>query len=209
MYQKWPNKIVPFVVSHDGPFGLGPQTQCNNIERVYSRAIAFSNRRCSVLLESLLPNHCYVQRAYLYVQASLLDPVLLPPSHVSTVLLLFCILSALGRARTYWGVGTWTCLVVVRVAGTHSAKPQTCVTGVITTVYSYPSLPGSGHYSDILDSVFPMETVSSADVTNSSSSIKQSSQATDCSSVDEASCVGDSISCSPSDLSAPEAPAGV
>ena len=28
----------------------------NNIERVYSRAIAFSNRRCSVPLESTLPN---------------------------------------------------------------------------------------------------------------------------------------------------------
>ena len=27
----------------------------NNIERVYSRAIAFSNRRCSVPLESMLP----------------------------------------------------------------------------------------------------------------------------------------------------------
>ena len=62
---------------------LRPQTQFNNIERVYSRAIAFSNRKCSVPLESLLPNHCYVQRAHLFVQASLLDPVLLPPSHVS------------------------------------------------------------------------------------------------------------------------------
>ena len=28
----------------------------SNKERVYSRAIAFSNRRCSVLLESTLPN---------------------------------------------------------------------------------------------------------------------------------------------------------
>ena len=39
----------------------GPQTQFNNKERVYSRAIAFSNRRCSVPLESMLPKHlCYV-----------------------------------------------------------------------------------------------------------------------------------------------------
>ena len=99
--------------------------------------------------------------------------------------------------------------MVVRIAGTQSAKAQACVPGVATTVYTYPSLPGSGHYSDISDSVLPMETVSSADVTNSSSSIKRSSQATDWSSVEEASSVGDSIGCNPSDLSAPEAPAEV
>ena len=33
----------------------GPQTHANSIEEVYSRAIAFSNRRCSVPLESSLP----------------------------------------------------------------------------------------------------------------------------------------------------------
>ena len=33
----------------------------NSIERVYSRAIAFSDRRCSVPIESSLLNHCYVQ----------------------------------------------------------------------------------------------------------------------------------------------------
>ena len=35
--------------------GLGAANTFNNIERVYSRAIAFSNRRCSVPLESVLP----------------------------------------------------------------------------------------------------------------------------------------------------------
>ena len=39
----------------------GAANTFNSIERVYSRAIAFSNRRCSVPIESLLPNHCYVQ----------------------------------------------------------------------------------------------------------------------------------------------------
>ena len=44
-----------------GLWGGGPATAdgaantFNNIERVYSRAIAFSNRRCSVPLESVLP----------------------------------------------------------------------------------------------------------------------------------------------------------
>ena len=33
----------------------GAANTFNNIERVYSRAIAFSNRRCSVPLESMLP----------------------------------------------------------------------------------------------------------------------------------------------------------
>ena len=40
----------------------------NNKERVYSRAIAFSNRRCSVPLESTLPNiSMYVKLIYMYI----------------------------------------------------------------------------------------------------------------------------------------------
>ena len=45
---------------HKGLNGLlffvrGAANTFNSIERVYSRAIAFSNRRCSVPLESMLP----------------------------------------------------------------------------------------------------------------------------------------------------------
>ena len=41
----------------------------NNKERVYSRAIAFSNRRCSVPLESTLPNisAMYIRLIYMYI----------------------------------------------------------------------------------------------------------------------------------------------
>ena len=41
----------------------------NNKERVYSRAIAFSNRRCSVPLESTLPNIAlmYIKLIYMYI----------------------------------------------------------------------------------------------------------------------------------------------
>jgi hypothetical protein len=41
----------------------------NNKERVYSRAIAFSNPRCSVLLESTLPNisAMYIKLIYMCI----------------------------------------------------------------------------------------------------------------------------------------------
>ena len=43
-------------VGRTGGGGGGGANTFNNKERVYSRAIAFSNRRCSVPLESTLPN---------------------------------------------------------------------------------------------------------------------------------------------------------
>ena len=66
---------------HCGHFGLGAANTFNNIERVYSRAIAFSNRRCSVPLESTLPNisAMYIKLIYMCI-AQVLDLSLTPPS---------------------------------------------------------------------------------------------------------------------------------
>ena len=61
--------------------GGGAANTFNNKERVYSRAIAFSNRRCSVPLESTLPNisAMYIMLVYMYI-ALALDLSLTSPS---------------------------------------------------------------------------------------------------------------------------------
>ena len=61
--------------------GGGGANTFNNKERVYSSAIAFSNRRCSVPLESTLPNisAMYIKLVYMYI-AQVLDLSLTPPS---------------------------------------------------------------------------------------------------------------------------------
>ena len=56
--------------SHRAPTRpTGGTNTFNNKERVYSRAIAFSNRRCSVPLESTLPNisAMYIKLIYMYI----------------------------------------------------------------------------------------------------------------------------------------------
>ena len=71
-------------------------------ERVYSRAIAFSNCRCSVPLESALPNiiAMYSELVYTYI-APVLDLSLTPPS-----LTLLCVAPyVLSAGRCRWGGG--------------------------------------------------------------------------------------------------------
>ena len=61
--------------------------------------------------------------------------------------------------------------MVSHVVGTHSAKPQAHAAVCSQAVTLNYSLPGSGQYSEESVSVLPMETVSSANVTRSSSSM--------------------------------------
>ena len=106
-----------------------------------------------------------------------------------------------------WGGGTWTFLVVSHVGGTHSAKPQAHAAVCCQALtLNYSLLAGSGQYSEESVSVLPMETVSSADVTRSSSSMKCKAHATDWLSSNETSVTGDPINCRPRDRRVPAAP---
>ena len=76
--------LTPYYLQteREGARGGGGVANTFNIkERVYSRAIAFSDRRCSVPLESALPNiiAMYSQLVYTYI-APVLDLSLTPPT---------------------------------------------------------------------------------------------------------------------------------
>ena len=71
------------------------------------------------------------------------------------------------------------------------------------------ALPYGTRHDDMLESVLPMEKVSSGDVANSSSSMKFSAHTTDRLSSNDTSEVGESMSCRRNDRRAPVAPMGV
>ena len=163
------------VLLNGGAGGPRAANAFNSIEWVYSKAIAFSNRRCLVPLESSLPNDnsMYSELIYTY-NASMIGWLLNPPSHTLCCVAPFCFCLPLGM-HALTGEGTWASLEVAHDAGIR------------------PSL-GQVVYHDICESVLPIETVSSTDVTKSSSSMKTSSHATEWLSSEETSSIGNSIS---------------
>ena len=98
-----------------------------------------------------------------------------------------------GRACTYWGrnldISCGCALSWHPIGQTSSICPRRCS---YSSKPTFPSLVPTGE-RDMFEAVLPIETVSSADVTNSSSLMKTNSQATERSSSEEVSSAGDSI----------------
>ena len=105
-----------------------------------------------------------------------------------------------------------TCYSAVIIDTMTRQLPQGWGSAPTRNVLTYTGsggLPGPCQCSDESEPVLPIDTVSSADVTRSSSSMKCKAHATDWLLSEDVSVTGDSISSSPRDLRVPAAPDGV